>query len=81
MDAISPEILQFLTSFGVSGALMLWLWDVRAQLRDEKSAHERTRQDLTECLRDCARREVDTRRIPPIPEEEKAAWRAKYLQE
>lgn len=73
MDSISPEILQFLTSFGVGGVLLLWLWDVRAALRDERTGHDRTRQELKEALKDCNRE--DTRRIPPIPEDEKQAFR------
>lgn len=74
MEGISPDILQFVTGFGVSGVFMLWLWDVRAQLRDEKAAHQQTRQELKEALKDC-NREHDTRRLPTIPENERTAYK------
>lgn len=72
MDA--NQALQLITSFGVTGVMFLWLWDVRGQIKEERAAHERTRQKLEEALKDC-RREDDTRRIPRIPDEEKEAYK------
>ena len=78
-NTINPEILQFVTSVGVSGVLIMWLWDIRAQLKSERENHDRTRQKLEDSLKDCNRQlsnlEHDTRRIPAIPESEKIAHR------
>lgn len=79
MEGISPEIIQFVTSFGVCGVLMLWLWDVRAQLREERSAHQQTRQELKDALKDCNRDE-DTRRLPRIPESERLAYKQRLAE-
>lgn len=79
VDGVSPDILQTLTSFGVGGVLLLWLWDVRAQLREERSQHDQTRRELKDALKDC-HREDDTRRIPRIPESERLAFKQR-LQE
>lgn len=79
MENVSPEILQFITSFGVGGVLLLWLWDVRSQLREERANHQQTRLELKEALKDCNRdRELDTRRLPGIPEAEKEAYRKRH---
>jgi hypothetical protein len=60
---VSPEIMQFVASFGAFGVAMLWLWDLRAQLDKEKERHESTRQKLYEALKDC-NREDETKRFP-----------------
>ena len=79
MESVSPEILQFITSFGVGGVLLLWLWDVRSQLREERMNHQQTRLELKEALKDC-NREHDTRRLPALPASERDAYKKRLEQ-
>lgn len=73
MDA-QNEVFALITSFGATGVMFLWLWDVRAALKAERDQHEQTRQRLIDALKDCNRHD-DTRRLPVIPEAEKEAYR------
>lgn len=63
MNGISPDVLQIITSLGVTGIALLWLFDVKAALAEERRNHEATRQKLYDCLKDC-NREDETKRFP-----------------